>query len=203
MSGGHFAQISSLGLANDGEALQLLHSAAEVAKPVMQKRGWKVGHLVEFVPRSDRLLGVNVNRGQQIKIRLRDKRDSRVFFAFESVMDTLLHELVHNTFGRHDKAFYGLLDEVRSEAEEFLLRSFGNIVMSSSLLPRSSQVPKKPGTKQRFPGAGCRLGGVKRRGRGVTQRQLCLDAAERRLRDEYRCSLSEKEEDETVVIVID
>src|SRR5262245_1727793 len=30
-------------------------------------------------------------------------------------MDTMLHELVHNVYGEHDKSFYALLEEVKAE----------------------------------------------------------------------------------------
>lgn len=37
----------------------------------MEKRRWRVGKLAEFFPDNGGLLGLNVNRGQKILIRLR------------------------------------------------------------------------------------------------------------------------------------
>ena len=34
-------------------------------------------------------------------------------YRYESILHTLLHELVHNTHGNHSVAFYRLLDEIR------------------------------------------------------------------------------------------
>ena len=38
-------------------------------EPIMKKRGWIVHHYMEFLPAEANLLGINVNRGQEIKIR--------------------------------------------------------------------------------------------------------------------------------------
>lgn len=41
----------------DGEALTMLRKAASMVKPMMRKRGWKVGTLAEFLPDEPQLLG--------------------------------------------------------------------------------------------------------------------------------------------------
>ena len=53
------------------EALVTLTRAARQVEPIMKKRGWVVHQLSEFLPRSQGLLGLNVNRGQQVKVRMR------------------------------------------------------------------------------------------------------------------------------------
>lgn len=39
------------------DALHMLRKAASVVKPMMRKRGWKVGTLAEFLPEEAQLLG--------------------------------------------------------------------------------------------------------------------------------------------------
>jgi hypothetical protein len=39
--------------------------------PLLQKRGWRVKLLCEFFPKNAGLLGMNVNRGSKILLRLR------------------------------------------------------------------------------------------------------------------------------------
>jgi hypothetical protein len=58
----------------------------------MRKRGWRVGVLSEFVPEQANLLGLNINRGEQIQVRLRYAADLNQFLPFDQVLDTLLHE---------------------------------------------------------------------------------------------------------------
>jgi hypothetical protein len=53
------------------------------------------------------LLGLNVGGGgghtREVKVRLRPARDPESFLPYESVLHTMLHELVHNVRGPHDK----------------------------------------------------------------------------------------------------
>jgi hypothetical protein len=44
-------------LPREHEALLMLRKAASAAKPMMRKRGWKVGTLAEFLPDTENLLG--------------------------------------------------------------------------------------------------------------------------------------------------
>lgn len=54
------------------KALQLLRQSANIVSPLLERRKWKIGTLMEFSPNNQSLLGLNVNRGQTIKIRLRE-----------------------------------------------------------------------------------------------------------------------------------
>lgn len=49
---------------------------------------------------------------QRILIRLRHASDETRFLDFNSVLGTMLHEMVHNIHGPHHAAFYKLLDEL-------------------------------------------------------------------------------------------
>ena len=76
----------------EAEALQTLRKVASLVKPIMRQRGWKVGVLTEFFPQETNLLGLNVNAGQRICLRLRHAGDERQFIPLEQVVDTMLHE---------------------------------------------------------------------------------------------------------------
>ncbi|KAK4538403.1 hypothetical protein CDCA_CDCA17G4428 [Cyanidium caldarium] len=195
----HFGRIETLtGEPDAAQARELLEDAARKALPLMQRRGWRVGILREFLPQSGQLLGLNVNRGREVRIRLRRLRGTakrprsaapprqetrrRVrtladvpgapgspFFSRQEVLGTLLHELVHIEIGPHNDAFYRLLDELFSEVQQ-----------------RSLPAPIPPGAsaaRRAMPSGG---------GRHLSSRQprrvgkrphasLLADAAERRL----------------------
>lgn len=51
--------------------IDCLHNFTFIVRGVLRNRGWKVGAVTEFYPKNANLLGLNVNRGHLIKIRLR------------------------------------------------------------------------------------------------------------------------------------
>ncbi|CAN0098462.1 unnamed protein product, partial [Ectocarpus fasciculatus] len=62
------------GRPRQAEARELLQKLADQASPTTaagSHRWWKVVLLLEFIPNNPGLLGLNVNRGQKICIRLR------------------------------------------------------------------------------------------------------------------------------------
>jgi hypothetical protein len=76
----------------EAEALLMLRKIASLVKPIMRQRAWRVGTLCEFYPQQRNLLGLNVNAGQKICLRLRYPSDERQFLPLEQVVDTMLHE---------------------------------------------------------------------------------------------------------------
>lgn len=76
----------------ESEALFMLRKVASIVKPIMRQRSWRVGALCEFYPKQRNLLGLNVNSGQKICLRLRYASDQKQFLPFEQVVDTMLHE---------------------------------------------------------------------------------------------------------------
>jgi DNA-dependent metalloprotease WSS1 len=44
-------------LPRSADALEKLRRAASLVKPIMRKRGWRIGALAEFLPEDTRLLG--------------------------------------------------------------------------------------------------------------------------------------------------
>lgn len=82
----------------DEAARALLQRAADAVAPLMTRRGWNVGRLEEFAPRSSALLGMNEGRGARILLRLRPPNASggrSSFFPWHDVLGTMLHELAH------------------------------------------------------------------------------------------------------------
>ncbi|TDZ20274.1 DNA-dependent metalloprotease WSS1 [Colletotrichum orbiculare MAFF 240422] len=106
------------------DALQTLKKIASLVKPIMRARGWRVKELAEFYPDQANLLGLNVNRGQRILIRLRYPGDRSLFLPIEQVVDTMLHELSHIVFGPHDGKFHALWNQLRDEHEALIRKGY-------------------------------------------------------------------------------
>jgi hypothetical protein len=100
------------------EALNILYEIANAVGPLMKHYGFKVGLLSEMSPKNPSLLGLNVNRGHKIYLRLRPHGNDTWFLPMESLMGTMLHELTHNVFGPHDVKFYKKLDELSDKLNE-------------------------------------------------------------------------------------
>ena len=110
--------VKTLGLENEEEAAALLTRVANQAMPIMTRHSWVVHKLEEFQPKSNGLLGMNVNRGRKIMIRLRPPGSTTTFYPWNHVLGTMLHELVHMKIGPHSSAFYKLLEALWEEAEK-------------------------------------------------------------------------------------
>ncbi|GFR51103.1 hypothetical protein Agub_g13432, partial [Astrephomene gubernaculifera] len=122
-------EIKTIGKPRDNEAKELLAKIAYQVQPLMRRREWRVPLLSEFFPANPNLLGLNIGGGggrtREIKVRLRPARDPDSFLPYESLLGTMLHELVHNVRGPHDRSFYSLLDELSGECEELLAAGVG------------------------------------------------------------------------------
>ncbi|GAB1744644.1 hypothetical protein NU219Hw_g2040t1, partial [Hortaea werneckii] len=112
------------GLPRGDAALTMLRKVASLVKPIMRKRGWKVQILAEFLPPEQNLLGLNINKGFKICIRLRYHNNPDLFLPTEQVVDTMLHELSHNVWGDHDSNFHRLWDELRDEQETLMRKGY-------------------------------------------------------------------------------
>jgi hypothetical protein len=102
----------------------MLRKVSSMVKPIMQKRNWRVQVLAEFLPSEQNLLGLNINKGYKICIRLRYHHNPGLFLPFEEVVDTMLHELSHNVHGPHDSHFHKLWDELRDELETLIRKGY-------------------------------------------------------------------------------
>ncbi|ATZ49863.1 Bcwss1 [Botrytis cinerea B05.10] len=112
------------GMKREAEALHSLKKIASLVKPIMRARHWRVGTLTEFYPDQQNLLGLNVNRGQKICLRLRYPGDQNQFLPIEEVVDTMLHELCHNEIGPHNQEFHALWDQLRKEHEGLVNKGY-------------------------------------------------------------------------------
>ena len=144
------------------EALQSLKKIASIVKPIMRQRNWVVGTLCEFYPEEANLLGLNINRGQKICLRLRYPGDANQFLPLEQVVDTMLHELSHIVHGPHNAEFQALWDQLRDEHQALVLKGY---------------------TGEGFLGRGDRLGGARipmhearRRARVAAEKRRTLGA---------------------------
>ncbi|XP_023632618.1 DNA-dependent metalloprotease WSS1 isoform X2 [Capsella rubella] len=145
------------------EARKILEKIANQVQPIMNRRKWRVKLLSEFCPTNPRLLGVNVNRGVQVKLRLRRVNHDEDFLPYHEILDTMLHELCHNAHGPHNASFYKLWDELRKECEELISKGI-------------------TGTGQGFDIPGKRLGGISRQPPLTSLRATAATAAEKRVR---------------------
>ncbi|EER04076.1 conserved hypothetical protein [Perkinsus marinus ATCC 50983] len=185
-------QVSTLGLRDDSKAQHMLNTAAQLVIPIMKKRRWRVAHMMEFVPKNNRLLGLNVNRGLAVKIRLRRNRDPGHFLSYMDILGTILHELVHNSYGPHNATFYKCLDDIKAECELLILghplslelfrgrtQGYESDATSSNtdkLVEFSAGVGRKRTTKGKTArvkrGRGRRLGGDRQAYAELSQREL-------------------------------
>jgi DNA-dependent metalloprotease WSS1 len=141
-------------------------------------------------------LGLNINRGQRICVRVRFTQDPSLFLHLEQICDTVLHELSHIVWGPHDDKFHRLWDELRDEHETLLMKGFtgenflskGNRLGGGSNGSRDEAqrrarlaAQKRAEQNKRAAGSGQRLGGspaVRIPGSGI--RQTIADAVTRR-----------------------
>lgn len=174
------------------EALQALQKIASLVKPIMRQRNWRVGTLCEFFPEERNLLGLNVDRGKKICLRLRYPGDDRQFLPIEEVTDTMLHELCHNVWGPHDENFHALWNQLRDEHEALVRKGYTGegFLGQGRTLGGSGRIPKDEARRraraaaekrrQLSVGSGQKLGGRAVQ-RGEDIRKIIADAAQRRM----------------------
>ncbi|KAH9255149.1 hypothetical protein BASA81_006908 [Batrachochytrium salamandrivorans] len=114
------------------EAMRLLNRLAvdPAIKRIMKTNEWTVGSLEEMDPRTDMIslrkqsedgacvLGYNENAGHKIFLRLRNDAETE-FRSYNSLVNTLLHELAHNVHGPHDEQFWALFAKLKTEYLKF------------------------------------------------------------------------------------
>lgn len=106
------------------EALTLLKCLANDPGilSVMKKHRYKVSLLSEMPPAGKVgispvcILGVNVNKGQEISLRLRTD-DCRGFRSYQRIRETLIHELAHMLYSDHNVQFKELNSRLRKECD--------------------------------------------------------------------------------------
>ncbi|KAJ5124067.1 Zinc finger RanBP2-type [Penicillium bovifimosum] len=182
----------------ESEALLILRKVASLVKPIMRQRAWRVGALCEFYPQQRNLLGLNVNMGQKICLRLRYPSDQRQFLPIEEVVDTMLHELAHNVIGPHNQQFHALWNQLRDEHEELAMKGYtGEGFLSQGKRLGGQRIPLDEARRQARAAAeqrrilsknsGKKLGGAPVL-RGTDIRKLRADAAQRRIEVTQGCA---------------
>lgn len=195
------------------EAQTLLSRIAFEVGPLLKRRQWRVRELKEFFPKNDGLLGMNVNRGQRILIRMRPAFDKNAFLDYETIMGTMIHELTHMKISPHDSSFYKLMDELADEismdivnirknggklAPEYLSGKaqrlggkFGRSVPQGELRTTMAEAAHRRLGNSVLAGGGRRLGGGQASAPSSTTPQdlkrLAAEAAERRMADNLWC----------------
>eukprot|EP00210_Caulerpa_lentillifera_P006496 g6206.t1 len=92
---------------------------------LLQKHKWSVGLLSEMPPEGKVgisqvcVLGYNVNKGQEISLRLRTD-DLKGFRKYLSIRKTLIHELTHMVWSDHDENFTKLNSQLLKECDEIV-----------------------------------------------------------------------------------
>lgn len=199
------SRISKIGslkrFSNQDQANALLHQVAKLVAPIIHENRFIVGTLCEMYPKNPNLLGLNVNRGQKILIRLRYHSNENLFYPLTDIIGTFLHELTHNLYGAHDNKFYRFLDKLKARFEEVqynpssvkgyiaIEETLGSsYAFNQSYKSINEKRIEKLG-KGIFKAEARKLGGVIKSGKPV--RQLMLEAAERRLKDSKWCPSEE------------
>ncbi|WVQ72805.1 hypothetical protein IAR50_002365 [Cryptococcus sp. DSM 104548] len=184
------------------QARPLLEKIASQVKPIMSKRGWKVGTLAEFLPADPSLLGINTNRGQRINLRLRPPGAEDTFYEYDQLVLVMLHELTHIVHGPHAAPFYKLLKELEDEFYALKTRGYSGDGFHSDghhlgAVRRNEYDGRKKGLaaaeerlgRARVLGKGGKLGGSGSGGKSM--KELVVEAAERRLKDDKVCKTEE------------
>ncbi|KAH7106798.1 WLM domain-containing protein [Auriculariales sp. MPI-PUGE-AT-0066] len=196
---------------NPTRALAMLERVASLVKPIMRNHGWTLPVLAEFFPDNPNLLGLNVNHGQKILLRLRPHFDDGAFIEEEDVVGTMLHELTHNVHGPHDEKFYKFLGELEDEFDALRRNGYAGegfhspgtrlgLGVSHDLPPHLARQKASEAAERRrktaglSTGGGNRLGGVRGGDRPKTMRELAAEAADRRSRDAKACASGEEAE---------
>lgn len=127
------------------EALKMLYRLASDPGIVgiMTQRKWKVGLLSEMPPEGRVgvsevcVLGYNVNKGQEIALRLRTD-DLKGLRKYKSIRDTLVHELTHMVWSDHDINFKMLNSELSKECERLNAQSMSGSFLGGDFLGKQS-----------------------------------------------------------------
>jgi WLM domain len=155
------------------------------------------------------LLGLNRNRGETIKIKLR-KTANGVWFSLEEVIGTLLHELMHIEMSRHGKLFDEAVDALKRECEIdmtvnkswiFNCSKFGISLQISATANSNFALAQDKTTTKKWCGTGIRLGGEKIK--YSRKRKLCLEAALKRLETKAEKTQPNQRLESDEIIVLD
>ncbi|CDR42721.1 CYFA0S10e01530g1_1 [Cyberlindnera fabianii] len=176
------------------EAIDLLYEVANQVAPLMQYYGLKVKMLQEMYPKNDNLLGLNINHGSKIQLRLRRAGEENSFLSMDELIGTMLHELVHNTRGPHDQVFFAKLDEYFDKKMELESKGIttiwgkGEKLGGDRLTPAQIRQARLTKLDKKFQGGVHRLGGNDDPSmKGKTLQELVREATIRRIEVQKWC----------------
>lgn len=228
----NISKIGSLRRFSDQDyANSLLHQIAKLVAPILHMNNFKVGTLCEMYPKNPNLLGLNVNRGQKILIRLRYHSNDKLFYPLGDIIGTMLHELTHNLYGPHDAKFYKFLDGLKKDFENI---QYGRLAKSNYVCeeqtlggvynPRGGYISvrekriaalsahkfKSESRKLGTSAASNRMNKAKMPSDPAALRKLILEATERRLKDSKWCPTAsvdtkdiEPDNDDLDIVIVD
>ncbi|CAB4255648.1 similar to Saccharomyces cerevisiae YHR134W WSS1 Sumoylated protein that localizes to a single spot on the nuclear periphery of mother cells but not daughters [Maudiozyma barnettii] len=181
----HISEISYLKKKpNPERAHDLLQDLTRSVSYLMRKFKLKVKTVAEFYPKDKNLLGLNVNRGQKIMVRLRSPYNDYEFLSWEAIVETMLHELTHNRFGPHDDKFYKQMEDFRSEHWISQVQGLqDNFLGTGRKLGGSGSRSRSNIQSKNYVGKGARLGittAESGNGRRLTPREMAARAASKR-----------------------
>lgn len=206
----HIGKIASLKrMKSRDDALDLLHDIARIVAPIMSQYGFKVGTLCEMFPKNASLLGLNVNKGSKVCLRLRPAHNKEMFYPMEELIGTMLHELAHNRCGPHNDKFYKLLDELKEKYYEIQrvgsYKATGYLTESNRLGRRSVTTGRVRDMRlkklqPKYKGKTARLGSNTPGNptHAKSMRELLREATERRIHDSKVCSSDKPDAEESV-----
>ncbi|GAA5839321.1 hypothetical protein JCM3766R1_004799 [Sporobolomyces carnicolor] len=198
------------------KALELLRKIHSKVKPIMKAHGWVLPVLAEFFPKNPNLLGININRGKKICLRLRPAHDPHSFLPLEEeLIGTMLHELTHNHRGPHDDVFDKFLDGLWNEYDNLASKGYTGegflgsgrrvgegVSHDSSLSLRDAREKalktfEEKEKMRKLLGTGGKLGGKGAETRGRRLGDILADAAERRIKAKKGCGGEDGRHDHT------
>ena len=203
----HIHEIKELeGKPNSDEALRILQRLSRHTSGIMKSHGLAVTRLAEFYPTDAKLLGININRGAEIRLRLRPHTNQSQFLPFEHILGTLMHELAHNKIGPHQQPFYNYMDCLQDEYNQSIASGFtpdGTVLggqkrdASAAKRVAAENAERRMWLNSIMPAGGCTLGGqpeTYRMEKKLSAGQMAAIAAERRAKDATSCLTSESVE---------
>lgn len=140
-----FASVEALpGFPDAGEVEAILRRLAtdRGILSAMEERGWRVGALKEMAPEGRVgvdpvcVLGYNVNRGQEIRLRVRTD-DRKGFRSIAQLLHVLAHELAHNVCDQHDDRFKETMRWVERKIKHVDWRGAGGHVLADGSVARA------------------------------------------------------------------
>jgi len=135
------------GLHSEKKARKILNSLANDPGilAVMKNNEWLVSELCEMYPEGYVgvsevcVLGLNENKGQRIKLRIRTD-DLSGFRKYLSIKKVLYHELAHNVHSDHNSDFFMLMREIEREANALdWTQTHGNVLSVGSVAHGSEE----------------------------------------------------------------